>query len=388
MAHSGEPLTSQPRKLPQAGTLTASLNLDGFLKALPFLAFLSYGIGVLAITTYLHELGIADFSLTKPKLVLTGILVLLTFLVLAVSPLALAWRLAFVRAPEAPNAPGAPEAPEARTSPATGQMILWMLLPPLLLASASASLCFAKTTGLGQITVWWIWEKISTRSVRTETLASLILTLEVFLPVCIAVFSAVHAKRLLKRIATANAAHLLTHQIHLAVATAVALSAFIAYIDIFSLTFYPAIPLPFGGGKPYFESFALASREQCQLQRLGIPLADEQQGVTMALPILHESDTLLAAWLQGISPKDKPQQDKSQQDKSQPNQPPQANSSTQSQPALPDGFGRARFVVVQIDKSQIIAARAHPRLTEAPMLALRSLPCGPSNANPSPPLKP
>ena len=103
----------------------------------------------------------------------------------------------------------------------------------------------------------------------------------------------------------------------------------------------------------------------------------------MALPILHESDTLLAVWLQGISPKDKPQQDKSQ-----PNQPPQANSSTQSQPALPDGFGRARFVVVQIDKSQIIAARAHPRLTEAPMLALRSLPCGLSNANPSPPLKP
>jgi hypothetical protein len=51
----------------------------------------------------------------------------------------------------------------------------------------------------------------------------------------------------------------------------------------------------FGGGEPYFESFAVAEENKCQLQQLGIPFG--QQNITKSLPVLHETDSLVAVWL-------------------------------------------------------------------------------------------
>jgi len=122
---------------------------------------------MLAINTYLHKLGIADFSFARPKLVLTGVLVLLSFLLLALLPIFVAWRMA--------DHLGQGE----RARPPF--KILFLLLFPLLaLIAASAFLCFGETTGLGQITVWGVWELIRQRNVFTESLASLVIAAEVF----------------------------------------------------------------------------------------------------------------------------------------------------------------------------------------------------------------
>jgi hypothetical protein len=143
---------------------------------------------MLAINTYLHKLGIADFSFAKPKLILTGILVLLTFVLLALLPIFVAWRMAGHRT-------------LGGHAPPPSRKILFLLLLPLLaLIAASASLCFGTTTGLGQITVWGVWEIIKHRNVFTESLASLVIAAEVYVPICVAAVSAFTAARLFNRL--------------------------------------------------------------------------------------------------------------------------------------------------------------------------------------------
>jgi hypothetical protein len=56
--------------------MASELKLEGLTKYGAALAAVAYATGVVAINTYLHELGIADFSFAKPKLLLTGILIL------------------------------------------------------------------------------------------------------------------------------------------------------------------------------------------------------------------------------------------------------------------------------------------------------------------------
>lgn len=114
----------------------------------------------------------------------------------------------------------------------------------------------------------------------------------------------------------------------------------ITYIYLFSLTFYAAIPQAFGGGKPYFENFVVADKGKCQLQQLGIPFLREQPNVTEPLPVLHESDILVAVWL-------------GKQD---------------------DCTGRWNAVVVQLDKTLIVASMVAPG-PSWPTLKTHPVPC-------------
>ena len=71
------------------------LNLGGLTKIVTVLAAaLAYGTGVVAINTYLHALGIADFAFAKPKLLLAGIMILFSLMLLASHLFFLAWSLA------------------------------------------------------------------------------------------------------------------------------------------------------------------------------------------------------------------------------------------------------------------------------------------------------
>ncbi len=158
-------------------------------------AALAYGTGMLTINTYLHKIGISDFSLAKPKLILTGVLVILSFSLLAFPAIFVAWRLA---------EDGWPKPPHSR------KIFFWLFVPFLVVFGASLYLCFG-TTGLGQITVWGIWELIrqitgrvfphmsKQRNFFTETLASLAVTIQVYVPVCLAAVAAFLAARLFRR---------------------------------------------------------------------------------------------------------------------------------------------------------------------------------------------
>jgi hypothetical protein len=259
-----------------------SLDFAALTKYGAISAALAYATGMLTINIYLHELRITDFSFAKPKLILTGVLVLMTFLLLALLPVFIAIRMADEVRPARPH---------------SRKMLFWLLLPLVALFAASASLCFGKT-GLGQIAVWEVWERLKQRSVATESLASLIIAAEVYIPVCVAAVSAYAATLLFKRAkSTPQTHHSVPARIYYPIVVCLVVVAVVGYIYAFSLTFYAAIPPAFGGGKPYYESFLITNDGTCPLLQLGILFEDHQPNITEPLPVLHESDNLVAVWL-------------------------------------------------------------------------------------------
>ncbi len=305
-------------------------------------AALAYATGMLTINTYLHKLGITDFSFAKPKLILTGVLVLLTFLLLALLPVSVAIRMADDVRPARPH---------------SWKMLFWLLLPLAALFGASAALCFGKTIGLGQIMVWGIWDLIKKRNPLTESLASLIIAAEVYVPICVAAVSTFVAARFLKRAkAKAKKQQAIPERIYYPIALSVAIVAVVGYVCIFSLTFYPAIPQAFGGGKPYFESLAVSDDGRCSLLQLGIPFAEKQPAVTKPLPVLHESDNLVAVWLE------------------------KKVSTTAQTSERGNREASWNAIVVQVDKKLINAIMAEPRTSGTPRLTSPPISCPASSA--------
>jgi hypothetical protein len=205
---------------------------------------------------------------------------------------------------------------------------------------------------VGQIMVWWVWTLMKERNGFTKGLAALVIAAEVYLPVWFAVPSGFAAMRLLDRAKPeASTSKTSPATVYFPFVTALAVVSVIGYIYVFSLTFYPAIPPAIGGGKPYFESLVIAEEGRCLLQQLGMPFHDEQPNLTMFLPVLHESDTLVAVWLE---------------------------TETKNQTDDPEHW---HSVVVQLDKTQISAAVADPRETKPQQLLLPPVPCKPSSSS-------
>jgi hypothetical protein len=95
------------------------------------------------------------------------------------------------------------------------------------------------------------------------------------------------------------------------------------------------------------------------LQQIGIPFEDNAPEITKPLPVLHETDTLLAVWLQCPEKKD-------------------CNNGSA-------GSDDAHYVVVQIGKSAVSSTRAYASGKE-PELVPYHAPCkvgaGSAPANP------
>jgi hypothetical protein len=183
---------------------------------------LAYATGMLTVNTYLHKLGITDFSFAKPKLILTGVLVLLTFLLLGALPISVAWRMADSTQPARPY---------------SRKILLPLLLPLVVLFAASAALCFREAPGLGQIAVWDVWELLKLtgprlRTVAKESLASLIIAAEVYLPICVAALSAFTAGLLFKR-AKSRKRHLVPERVYYPIVLSLAAVAVVGYIYFF-----------------------------------------------------------------------------------------------------------------------------------------------------------
>jgi len=143
------------------------------------------------------------------------------------------------------------------------------------------------------------------------------------------------------------------------VTVAVALVFLIGYIMIFTFVFYPSIPVEFGGGEAYFQSFTVADAQLCQLQQIGIPFDEKHHRITRPLPVLHETDTMVAVWLRRNPAEQRWSRsisnDDGRGDKS--------------------GLGDYEFVVVQMDKGAVVATRAYPNWKRVTVLADPTPPC-------------
>jgi hypothetical protein len=341
MAQSGE----QSGDLSQEKYPASPIDFGALTKLATMLAALAYGTGVVAINTYLHGLGIADFSFAKPKLLLTGILVLFTFLLLAAHLFFLAWSVA------------SQHGPVERRLPPLKAIALWALVFLLMLIAASASLCFRKEPGLGQLTVREAREKVGMASQFARGRSTLRVSAEVYLPILVAALFVYWATRLYDRTRTkTEGSRLSLDEFYFVVAVAVVGICVIGYVYMFTRTFYPAIPQEFGGGQPYYESFAVVDDQLCKLEQIGVPFEPQQPSVTEPLPVLHETDTLVAVWLKCPT--------------------------TQNCNNGDNGGGISHFVVVQIDKSAISAIRAYARAAGAakvtPFSGLCTPPLGPN----------
>jgi hypothetical protein len=329
---------AQNPDVPEADNGVGQFDLGAVSKFGAASAALAYATGTLTINIYLHQLGITDFSLAKPKLIVTGVLVLLTFLLLVPLPVFVAWRIA------------GPRGLEERTQPASKGIVFWPLLPLFLLIAASADLCFKENPGLGQTAVWTLWKLIAPQNRVAKGLVSLGIAVEIYVPVCVAGASAFAASRFFSRASTSSKSEIHPERVvYFLFLTALAVGSIIGYIYIFSITFYPAIPTEFGGGKPYFESFVIAEEGRCQLQQFGMPFRQEQPNVTKFLPVIHESDVLVAVWLETKKQTDDPM--------------------------------NWHSVVVQLDKTQISAAVADPRERKPQQLVLPAVPCIPGSSS-------
>jgi len=337
--------------------MARAIDLGSVTKMAAALAALAYGTGVIAINTYLHGLGITDFSFAKPKLLLTGTVVLSSFLLLASAPLFIAWSYC-VRS----------DGKEKETTRSLDMLVVGIVALALLVFAA-CRLCFGLDTQMGKLQAWWLWEHLSHDGAMQKTLAVFAIVSGAFSPGCAAAFFVYRAKHFWTRAKPVDGgACIPLEYFHFAGAMAVVLASFIGYIMIFAFVFYPSIPVEYGGGEPYFESFAIAEEQVCLLQRIGIPFDRTRHGITQPLPVLHETDALVAIWLQGEP--DQSGVSASHTPKATP------EDGDQDQESNLTGLGDYKLVVVQIDQNAIVAARAYPRYPNLPDLVRTPTGCG------------
>jgi hypothetical protein len=278
---------AETSKIPAPDEIWNRFDLGGLTKLVTVAAALAYAIGVIAINTYLHGIGIVDFSFAKPKLLLTGIMVLFSYLLLAFPAFFLALSIATYHGEV-----------KRRLSSLRQILILFVVSLAVLLIASMYS-CFPSHPELGQSTVWDVWKYMKPDGSKLKRLLmSVIVAAEVYLPIFVAAVSVYAATRLFDQERVEQPTPRISlRRFSLAIAAAVFVVSTIGYICMFTATFYSIIPQEFGGGEPYYQSFAIAHDDLCQLQQLGIPFIPSQPNMTQSLPVLHETDTLVAVWL-------------------------------------------------------------------------------------------
>jgi hypothetical protein len=342
--------------------MASDFSLGSATKVAAALAALAYGTGVVAINTYLHGLGITDFSFAKPKLLLTGTVVLVSFVLLSSAPLFLAWSYC-VRL-------------EGKQTEGTRslEMLIVGLVALALLIFAAFLLCFRLDSQMGKLQAWWLWEHLSHDGNVERSFAVLAIVLGVFSPGCAAAFFAFKAKQYWMRAKPVDGGSCIPLEyFHFAGSAAMVLICFIAYITIFAFVFYPSLPVEYGGGKPYFESFAIAEGQVCALERLGVPFGS-RRGITNPLPVLHETDTLVAIWLQGKASTPEAAESSHAKGGSAPETSVAPSEDATSKEADLNseknltGWGDTKLVVVQLEQSSVVASRAYPHYSKMPLL--------------------
>jgi len=336
------------------------LDLGAVTKFITGLAAVAYCTGVVAINTYLHGLGITDFAFAKPKLLLTGALILASFLLSASFPFFFKWVKAARDQKDA--------ASTWKKSYSWGLPLLGLLYF-LGLLFAAYLLSFRLESPLGQLRGWWIWQYLGHQTTPKRFLATALIVVGIYGPAYASSNLAFKAKRCFALANwRKNASGMPLEFFHFTMTVAAALFFLIGYIIIFTFVFYPSIPVEFGGGEAYFQSFAVADAQLCQLQQMGIPFDEKHHRITRPLPVLHETDTMVAVWLRRNPAEPRWSRSASNDDG-------KGNKS---------GLGDYDFVVVQFDKGAVVATRAYPNWKRVTTLADPTPACDADSNNTSP----
>jgi hypothetical protein len=265
-------------------SLLKQLDFSEIARQITIPSAFAYVVGVVTVNTYLHDLGIVDFSFVKPKLLLTGICVSISFLLLAYPAFFAAWSLSFH------------EGPLWGRCPRRVWGLVWISV--VLLLVVCACLCLREAPGLGQTAVWFLWKIVHPKSLGTRALMALALAFAVYLPIVVGSGAVLLAGPLLKTKEVGQRTEpVAADYLYLSCAAAVVMISIVAYGYLFATTFYPAIPQQFGGGQPYYERFSIADGDLHLLQQLGIPFDSNRSNITMPLAVVHETDNQVAVWL-------------------------------------------------------------------------------------------
>jgi hypothetical protein len=272
MAATGTP----PQHTDQSTQQGSHFDIATLTKVGAVAAALVYATGVLTINIYLHWFGITDFSFAKPKLVLTGILVLVSLAALCAGPIYVALEMAN---PEQISQISA----KLKKVPLSVKRVLLSVIPPLVLLLIADFLYFREPPGLGQLLLWKYpgWH----------------MPLIIYALVFLVSGSAHVSSQLLRKATGIQRSHVIEMAIYLLGAVVLPLVFVLSYIYIFALTLYPALPSAYGGGKPNFEKLVVAESGRCEMRQLGIPFDPMQPNVTVPVPVLHESESIIAAVL-------------------------------------------------------------------------------------------
>jgi len=174
--------------------------------------------------------------------------------------------------------------------------------------------------------------------------------------------SAYVSSQLLKKATGTQRSHVIEMAIYLLGAVVLPLVFVLFYIYIFALTLYPALPSAYGGGKPNFEKLVVAESGRCEMRQLGIPFDPMQPNVTVPLPVLHESESIIAAVLERPANERPPDGQLQANGKDASAASPRPECKTAASPTTPaSGNDHDRWLachaVVQIDKTLIHATR-------------------------------
>jgi len=273
MAATGTP----PQHTDQSTQQGSHFDIATLTKVGAVAAALAYATGILTVNIYLHWFGITDFSFAKPKLVLTGTLVLVSLSLLCAGPTYVALEMAN---PEQISQISA----KLKKVPLSVKRVLLSVIPPLVLLLIADVVYLSEPPGLGQLLLW--------------KYPGLRVPLVIYALVFLVSGSAYVSSQLLKKATGTQRSHVIEMAIYLLGAVVLPLVFVLFYIYIFALTLYPALPSAYGGGKPNFEKLVVAESGRCEMQQLGIPFDPKQHNVTVPLPVLHESESIIAAVLE------------------------------------------------------------------------------------------
>jgi hypothetical protein len=250
---------------------------DSEVGSLGFALALVYGTGLFTTNVFLSRLGLADFSLIKPRAIFTGAIVLGTLALIASWPSHLLASML------------------DRNHPPQRPLTKWFL------ATSAAKLILPVV-----VVTWMCWLAGKESSISrmlldtsrdkppTEFLKSCKLGVELYLLSLVTYALAVQSIHSFKTVKVVNS--FLGIASRLAKLTFLLAGALIAlgwYISVFAETLYPVVPHAIGGGSPEVVSFIVQNDSVADLKELGIAFIDDKTPLTKPLMVVYESDDFI-----------------------------------------------------------------------------------------------
>jgi hypothetical protein len=241
---------------------------------------LVYGSGLVTSNIFLGHLGLADFSLLKPKAVFTGAIVLASLAALAAGPIHLVAQLR--------------DEKKQIPRPFTRRFLLISSTEIVVPLSVVFAICCLVKAHPERSLSALMQPGDFIASTSHPFLNSLILTIGFFLSSFAVAVTAVESFRLLNRLKEAiSFPGISTRLAKLIFLLAACLLSLSLYIDLFAVTFYIFIPQALGGGSPEEKSLLIQSDSVQALKGLGFEFIDDHSSLTKPVSVLSESDDSL-----------------------------------------------------------------------------------------------